>query len=166
MLGLCLELTWWIWYQRVRLKWIPYFAHHLCLFSWILILKVKYLPSWLPFNNIHNFARKWRTLVYCTLDKPYEYVQQQIKQGIDRPSCTAEFIRTYESESGGIDTKSESLIKWASASLYARRSMIILNWAVLTIFLRLSREWNGENNLLCHFKRNDRSSLPLNRHLE
>ncbi len=92
-----------------------------------LLLIVKYLPSWLPFNNIHNFARKWRTLVYCTLDKPYEYVQQQIEQGIDRPSCTAEFIRTYGSESGAIDPNSESLIKWASASLYARGSMITLH---------------------------------------
>ncbi|KJA25593.1 hypothetical protein HYPSUDRAFT_37635 [Hypholoma sublateritium FD-334 SS-4] len=84
-----------------------------------MIPALKYLPSWLPFNNIHKFANKWRTLVYSTLDKPYEYVEQQMKQGIDRPSCTAEFIRAYESESGRLDAKSESLIKWGSASLYA-----------------------------------------------
>lgn len=70
-------------------------------------------------------------MVYCTRDEPYEYVQQQIKQGIDRPSCTAEFIRAYELESGGIDAKSESLIKWGSASLYARTSTNRINCVVL-----------------------------------
>ena len=81
---------------------------------------VKYLPSWFPFNHIHSHAHEGRTLAYSAIDKPYEYVQQQMKRGVDRPSCTAEFIHAYESELGRIDTESESFIKWGSGSLYAR----------------------------------------------
>ncbi len=43
-----------------------------------------------------------------------------MKRGVDRPSCTAEFIHAYESELGRIDPESESFIKWGSGSLYAR----------------------------------------------
>lgn len=61
-------------------------------------------------------------LVYNTIDKPYEYVQRQMKQGVDHSSCTAKLIQAYKSESGEIDPKVESLIKWSSGSLYARKS--------------------------------------------
>lgn len=61
-----------------------------------------------------------RTLAYSTIDKPYDYVQEQMKQGIGRPSATAEFIRAYESETGCLDSEAVSLIKWGAGSLYAR----------------------------------------------
>ncbi|KJA16690.1 hypothetical protein HYPSUDRAFT_219350 [Hypholoma sublateritium FD-334 SS-4] len=84
-----------------------------------MIPSLKYIPSWFPFNNIQKLAREGRTMAYRTIDKPYEFVRQQMKQGIDRPSCTAEFIHAYESELGGLDPESEGLIKWGSGSLYA-----------------------------------------------
>lgn len=86
---------------------------------------VKYLPSWLPFNNIHKIGRAGRELAYSARDRPYDYVQEQMKQGIGRPSCTAEFIRTYESETGNMDSEAENLIKWGAGSLYAREPLII-----------------------------------------
>lgn len=75
-------------------------------------------------------------MAYYTIDKPYAYVRQQMKQGIDRPSCTAEFIRAYESELGGLDPESESFIKWGSGSLYARMSIdIAIPFLLLKIYI-------------------------------
>lgn len=80
----------------------------------ILIIAVKYIPEWFPGAGFKRQARIWRRTFMDLVDRPYAFVQQQIRQGISNPSFVSELLLQEN-----IDEEFESMIKWSSASLYS-----------------------------------------------
>lgn len=46
-------------------------------------------------------------------DRPYAFVKQQMKQGINEPSYVSQLL-----EQGNLDDEQEHVIKWSASSLY------------------------------------------------
>ncbi|KAG1854622.1 cytochrome P450 [Suillus subluteus] len=50
---------------------------------------LRYIPSWVPFNNIHAIATEGRTRLLRVVGLPFEYVKQQVSSSSPNVSFTA-----------------------------------------------------------------------------
>lgn len=77
---------------------------------------LKYIPSWVPFNNIHAIATEGRTRLLRVVGLPFEYVKQQVFS----PSPNISFTATCLQVEGAADM--EHHIRWAAGSMYGAGS--------------------------------------------
>ncbi|KAG2107400.1 cytochrome P450 [Suillus discolor] len=86
-------------------------AYAVDIFPWL-----RYIPSWVPFNNIHAIAAEGRTRLLRVVGLPFEYAKQQFSS----PSPTASFTATCLQVEGAADM--EHQIRWAAGSMYGAGS--------------------------------------------
>ncbi|KAG1775164.1 cytochrome P450 [Suillus placidus] len=77
---------------------------------------LRYIPSWVPFNNIHAIATEGRKRILRVIELPFEYVKQQVSS----PSPNISFTATCLQAEGGADM--EHHIRWAAGSMYGAGS--------------------------------------------
>ncbi|KII90751.1 hypothetical protein PLICRDRAFT_174122 [Plicaturopsis crispa FD-325 SS-3] len=75
---------------------------------------LRFVPSWFPGAGFQKTAKAWRKTLEEMVDKPHEYVKQQVKAGTAVPSFTSELLEDM-SNTGD----EEFSIKWSAASLYS-----------------------------------------------
>ncbi|KAG2141130.1 cytochrome P450 [Suillus bovinus] len=80
-------------------------------FPWL-----RYIPSWIPFNNIHAIAKEGRMRLLHVVGLPFEYAKQQASS----PSPATSFIATCLQVEGATDM--EHHILWAAGSMYGAGS--------------------------------------------
>ncbi|EAU32059.1 conserved hypothetical protein [Aspergillus terreus NIH2624] len=76
---------------------------------------LKYLPTWLPGTDFIRTGNAWRKTLLTTIEKPYQLVLQQMKQGSCPPSYTASLL---EEANGNATPEEDLVIKWTAGSLY------------------------------------------------
>ncbi|KKA21750.1 Cytochrome P450 oxidoreductase OrdA-like protein [Rasamsonia emersonii CBS 393.64] len=74
---------------------------------------LKHIPEWFPGAGFKRKAKEWRKVFIDLAERPYAFVKQQMKQGINEPSYVSQLL-----EQGNLDEEEEFVIKWSSASLY------------------------------------------------
>lgn len=74
---------------------------------------MKHIPEWFPGAGFKRKAKEWRKLFMDLADRPYAFVKQQMKQGINEPSYVSQLL-----EQGNLDDEQEHVIKWSASSLY------------------------------------------------
>ncbi|KAG1718955.1 cytochrome P450 [Suillus lakei] len=77
---------------------------------------LRYIPSWVPFNNIHAIATEGRSRLLRVVGHPFEYVKRQISSGSPNRSFTATCLQL----EGGTDM--DHYIRWAAGSMYGAGS--------------------------------------------
>ncbi|KAE8374971.1 cytochrome P450 [Aspergillus bertholletiae] len=76
---------------------------------------LKYLPTCFPGAGFKKIGYAWRETLFTTMEKPYQLVKQQMRQGSYSPSYLASLLE----QSGGNPTAEEEFVnKWTSVSLY------------------------------------------------
>ncbi|KAK0234240.1 cytochrome P450 [Armillaria fumosa] len=78
-----------------------------------LIPSLRYVPDWFPGAEFKRTAKIWASTRRDLVEKPYEYVKQQMSTGEARTSFTSKQLDACTSAEG------ESNIKWLAASLYS-----------------------------------------------
>lgn len=76
------------------------------------MVPVRYIPSWVPFNNIHVIATEGRTRLLRVVGLPFEHAKQQISSS----SPTTSFTATCLQVEGAADMEHD--IRWAAGSMY------------------------------------------------
>lgn len=83
-----------------------------------LIPQLKYLPPWLPFNNIHKIAANGRAQIMDLVTRPYEHVKRERLQGTALPSFTSNCLDKIEASDATARAEMEHVILWAAGSMY------------------------------------------------
>ncbi|KIK81856.1 hypothetical protein PAXRUDRAFT_832576 [Paxillus rubicundulus Ve08.2h10] len=83
-----------------------------------LIPQLKYLPAWLPFNNIHKVAASGRAQIRELITRPYEHVKRERAQGIAHPSFTSKCLDKHAADDPITQAELEHDILWAAGSMY------------------------------------------------
>ncbi|KNG82926.1 O-methylsterigmatocystin oxidoreductase [Aspergillus nomiae NRRL 13137] len=76
---------------------------------------LRYLPAWFPGAGFKQTGYAWRKTLLTTIEKPYQLVKQQIRQGSYSPSYLASAL---EQSEGKPTAEEEFASKWTAASLY------------------------------------------------
>ncbi|PLN82775.1 cytochrome P450 [Aspergillus taichungensis] len=76
---------------------------------------LKHLPAWLPGMGFKKIASAWRKTLIETIEKPYIFVRQQMRQGSYPPSYLASLV---EEGAHKWTPDDELLAKWSAGSLY------------------------------------------------
>ncbi|KAF9556097.1 cytochrome P450 [Agrocybe pediades] len=82
-----------------------------------IIPALKYLPSWVPFNNIHKTAESGRNLLFGMVDRPYRHVKQALEAGAALPSFAADCLMRVD-DTKLLDAGIDDSIRWAAGSMY------------------------------------------------
>ncbi|KAF8655018.1 hypothetical protein AX16_003288 [Volvariella volvacea WC 439] len=80
-----------------------------------LVPPLRHLPDWVPGTEFKRIARSWASTLSDMVEGPYDFVKQQMAQGIAEPSFTSKLL----DELKDISEEQEFDIKWSAASLYA-----------------------------------------------
>lgn len=84
---------------------------------------VRFLPSWLPFNNIHTTARWGRNLIFSMIDRPLQHVHAEFAEGTARPSFVTDCLRSFEAEDSGLtENEKEHILRWSAGAMYGGMS--------------------------------------------
>ncbi|OTA98840.1 hypothetical protein M426DRAFT_101140 [Hypoxylon sp. CI-4A] len=75
---------------------------------------LRYLPDWFPGTGFKKLARKWRSELLATIEKPYAFARHQMAHGMDSRS----FVSAMTEEGEG-SPEDQHIAKWAAASLYS-----------------------------------------------
>ncbi|PBK60894.1 cytochrome P450 [Armillaria solidipes] len=78
-----------------------------------LIPSLRYIPDWFPGAEFKRIAKSWASTRKDMVEKPYEYVKQQMSTGEARTSFTSKQLDACTSAEGEVN------IKWLVASLYS-----------------------------------------------
>ncbi|PBK93436.1 cytochrome P450 [Armillaria gallica] len=78
-----------------------------------LIPSLRYIPDWFPGAEFKRIAKSWASTRSDMVEKPYEYVKQQMSTGEARISFTSKQLDACTS------AEEEVNIKWLTASLYS-----------------------------------------------
>ncbi|KAG2335457.1 cytochrome P450 [Suillus weaverae] len=86
---------------------------------WVdLIPCLKYLPSWIPFNKIHQVGSFGRQRVERMIARPFEHVLEEMAKGVARPSFVYDCLKKLQSNGDASSKVSLDLIRWAAGTLY------------------------------------------------
>ncbi|KAG1726072.1 cytochrome P450 [Suillus paluster] len=83
-----------------------------------LIPQLKYLPSWVPFNKIHQIGAHGRRRIERLISRPFEHVLQEKVKGSARQSFVYDCLEKLQSNGNAESKASLDLIRWASGALY------------------------------------------------
>ncbi|KAL0580912.1 hypothetical protein V5O48_001106 [Marasmius crinis-equi] len=78
---------------------------------------LRHIPEWLPGAGFKRTARDWASTLQEMVEKPYDYVKQQIAAGTAMPSFSSLLL-----ESKDLNEEEEFDLKWSAASLYSAAS--------------------------------------------
>jgi len=83
--------------------------------KWIvdLLPSMRHLPRWFPFVTFHKVAEEFTKGCDDLAEVPYNFVKQQMDQGIDEPSYVSDLLKSEE-----ISDEHLFNIKWSAASFY------------------------------------------------
>ncbi|KAJ9610637.1 hypothetical protein H2200_005414 [Cladophialophora chaetospira] len=76
---------------------------------------LQYLPDWLPGTGFKETARHWKATLYALADRPYAFVERQLRQGTAQPSYLSKLI---QSEKGPLDAEADDVARWSAFALY------------------------------------------------
>ncbi|TFK50520.1 cytochrome P450 [Heliocybe sulcata] len=77
---------------------------------------LQYMPDWMPGSGFLRNARIWKAKMQEFVDKPYEYVKDQMAKGTAVPSFCSTLL---EQDGKSVDEQAENDIKWAANSMYS-----------------------------------------------
>ncbi|THD00192.1 hypothetical protein EYZ11_000383 [Aspergillus tanneri] len=77
---------------------------------------LRYVPSWFPGAKFKRTSLAWRKILVSTAEKPFRFVQNQMRHGSYPPSYVASLL---ESSEGKFTPDEINIGKWTAASLYA-----------------------------------------------
>ncbi|TDL26384.1 cytochrome P450 [Rickenella mellea] len=84
-----------------------------------LVPKLKYLPSWLPFNTVHKTGADGRNRIYRMISRPFDHVKRELDNGIALPSFTSDSLQEYfDSHGSEVDADTDHVIRWAAGAMY------------------------------------------------
>ncbi|KAG0699881.1 cytochrome P450 [Suillus ampliporus] len=78
-----------------------------------IILSLAKVPEWFPSAGFKRIAHEWHTIVDYSVDKPYEFVKDQMAAGIAPKSFTSNLL-----EGHTLSAEEEHVVKWSAATLY------------------------------------------------
>ncbi|KAF7362318.1 O-methylsterigmatocystin oxidoreductase [Mycena venus] len=78
---------------------------------------LRYLPSWFPGCGFHRFARDTSELVEEMKNAPYDFVRQNMRDGVGRSSVLRELLERNDAQGGS--SEQETMIKDVTAIAYA-----------------------------------------------
>ncbi|KLO15926.1 cytochrome P450 oxidoreductase OrdA-like protein [Schizopora paradoxa] len=84
--------------------------------SWVVdfVPFLRFLPEWLPGMGFKKVGRAFFNHVVELLERPHEFVKQQMALGLAAPSYTKDTLE----KTPNYSPEDESCIKWAAASIY------------------------------------------------
>ncbi|KAG1849428.1 cytochrome P450 [Suillus subalutaceus] len=98
-----------------------------------LIPLLKYLPSWIPFNNIHSTGSFGRQRIEQLISRPFEHVLQERAKGSAQPSFVSDCLEKNRSNDNAESKVSLDLIRWAGGALYG--GMCAPTYATILTFI-------------------------------
>ncbi|KAF5372596.1 hypothetical protein D9758_005204 [Tetrapyrgos nigripes] len=84
-----------------------------------LVPALLHLPEWFPGAGFKQIAKEWGKSLSDTVEKPYEYVKEQMASGTNETSFVSKLLSDSEKK---LDSEEEFAIKWAAQSFYAAGS--------------------------------------------
>ncbi|XP_006457725.1 hypothetical protein AGABI2DRAFT_198695 [Agaricus bisporus var. bisporus H97] len=79
-----------------------------------LIPALRHLPDWFPGAGFKQTAREWAKDLSNMIERPHQYVKEQMASGTAEPSFTADLM-----EDPNVTPEREADIMWSAGSLYA-----------------------------------------------
>ena len=79
---------------------------------------VKHLPSWIPFNKIHETGSLGREQIERLITRPFEHVLQERAKGAAEPSFVSDCLAKLQSDENAESKASLDIIRWAAGALY------------------------------------------------
>ncbi|KAL4079445.1 cytochrome P450 [Scleroderma citrinum] len=76
---------------------------------------LKYIPEWVPGAGFKRTAREWKAIIDELLDRPYQFVKNQIEAGIAPKSFISVLL---DDRSSSLNEEEVHAIKWSAASFY------------------------------------------------
>ncbi|KAF7346407.1 O-methylsterigmatocystin oxidoreductase [Mycena sanguinolenta] len=76
---------------------------------------LRYIPSWMPGGGFHRFAAEVRQLTEEMREVPFNFVRQNMREGLDSKSMVARLLE--ENQAGGFHN--EAIVKDVAATAYA-----------------------------------------------
>ncbi|KIY45954.1 cytochrome P450 [Fistulina hepatica ATCC 64428] len=122
------------------------------------------VPEWVPGAGFKVTARSWKATLYEMVDRPYNFVIQQLAAGTAIPSYTSNLLASKD-----LTVDDEHDIKWSAASLYSGGadttvSAIYSFYLAMALFPDVAKKAQEELDSLLQMKRlpslEDRDDLP------
>ncbi|KAF8558813.1 cytochrome P450 [Imleria badia] len=123
-----------------------------------------YVPDWFPGAGFKIKAKEWRATLEEMVQKPYQYVKDQMAAGIAPESFVSNLL-----EGRTLSAEEDHIVKWSSASLYSGGadttvSAIYSLFLALTLFPEAQKKAQAEIDAVIGSDRlpnfTDRESLP------
>src|SRR2546423_9232207 len=127
---------------------------------------LKHLPDWLPGTGFKRTARHWKATVTSVVDKPYAFVQDQLRNGTAQPSYLSKLL---ESSSAPLAHEADHVARWSAASLYTGGADTTVSsmsyfFLAMTLYPSVQRKAHAEIDSVIGTSRlptfADRKSLP------
>jgi hypothetical protein len=83
---------------------------------------VKYLPSWIPFNKIHETGHLGRERIERLITRPFEHVLEERAKGTAQPSFVSDCLAKLQSNGSEESKENLDVIRWAAGALYGGMS--------------------------------------------
>ncbi|KAI9571565.1 cytochrome P450 [Boletus coccyginus] len=128
-----------------------------------LIPALRYLPEWFPGTGFLQDAKKYNQLVLESIQRPHQYVVEQMAAGTATPSFSSTLLE------GGVNPEEEDLIMWASAQIYlggsdTMTSTVHAFFLAMVLFPEVQAKAQAELDTVVGRERlpsfSDRDSLP------
>ncbi|PYH48073.1 cytochrome P450 [Aspergillus saccharolyticus JOP 1030-1] len=91
---------------------------------------VKHLPAWFPGASFKRTGLAWNRTLLTTIEKPYQFVRQQMQRGKYTPSYVSSLLKGRDLNT--LTPEEEHIIKWTAGSLYTAGADTTVS--VLSIF--------------------------------
>jgi len=128
------------------------------------IPSLAYVPDWFPGAGFKIKAKQWRATLDEMVQKPYQFVKDQMAAGIAPESFVSNLL-----EGRTLSAEEDHIVKWSSASLYSGGadttvSAIYSLFLALTLFPEVQKKAQAEIDAVIGSDRlpnfSDRDSLP------
>ncbi|KAG0702303.1 cytochrome P450 [Suillus ampliporus] len=97
-----------------------------------IILSLAKVPEWFPGAGFERITHKWNKIVDYSVDKPHEFVKDQMAAGIALKSFTSNLL-----EGHTLSAEEEHVVKWSAASLYGGGTDTTIS-AIYSLFLAMT----------------------------
>jgi len=123
-----------------------------------------YVPDWFPGAGFKAQAKEWRTTLEEMVQKPYQFVKDQMAAGVAPESFVSNLL-----EGRTLSAEEDHVVRWSSASLYSGGadttvSAIYSLFLALTLFPEAQKKARAEIDAVIGSDRlpnfSDRDSLP------
>ncbi|RAL13437.1 cytochrome P450 [Aspergillus homomorphus CBS 101889] len=77
---------------------------------------LKHVPAWFPGAGFKRTGLAWNRILLTTVEKPYQFVRQQMQRGKHTPSYVSSLLEGRDLST--LTPEEEYIIKWTAGSLY------------------------------------------------